>query len=106
MGPEGLPCCLCPARNGTLSRSALLVLLASGFMGFSRQLGSPEMVIIGRSITGLHSGRRCRAVHGPFLMAWSPTAHSPGAGDDFIYPMATGSVVRISMGQTGPPHWT
>uniref|UniRef100_A0A8C3U3G3 Major facilitator superfamily (MFS) profile domain-containing protein n=1 Tax=Catharus ustulatus TaxID=91951 RepID=A0A8C3U3G3_CATUS len=38
------------------SRSALLVLLAGGFMGFSRELGSPEMVIIGRSITGLHSG--------------------------------------------------
>ncbi|NXL41180.1 GTR9 protein, partial [Podilymbus podiceps] len=46
-------------RNGTLSRSALLVLLAGGFMGFSRELGSPEMVIIGRSITGLHSGRCC-----------------------------------------------
>uniref|UniRef100_A0A8C4TST7 Solute carrier family 2, facilitated glucose transporter member 5 n=1 Tax=Falco tinnunculus TaxID=100819 RepID=A0A8C4TST7_FALTI len=43
-------------RNGALSRSALLVLLASGFMGFSRELGSPEMVIVGRSITGLHSG--------------------------------------------------
>ncbi|KFW66532.1 Solute carrier family 2, facilitated glucose transporter member 9, partial [Pygoscelis adeliae] len=43
-------------RNGTLSRSALLILLAGGFMGFSRELGSPEMVIIGRSITGLHSG--------------------------------------------------
>uniref|UniRef100_A0A663MGT3 Major facilitator superfamily (MFS) profile domain-containing protein n=1 Tax=Athene cunicularia TaxID=194338 RepID=A0A663MGT3_ATHCN len=37
-------------------RSALLVLLAGGFMGFSRELRSPEMVIIGRSITGLHSG--------------------------------------------------
>ncbi|NXF00631.1 GTR9 protein, partial [Smithornis capensis] len=46
-------------RNGALSRSALLVLLAGGFMGFSRELGSPEMVIIGRSITGLHSGRLC-----------------------------------------------
>ncbi|NXS74229.1 GTR9 protein, partial [Pandion haliaetus] len=46
-------------RNGTLSRSALLVLLAGGFMGFSRELGSPEMVIVGRSITGLHSGRCC-----------------------------------------------
>ncbi|NXX07646.1 GTR9 protein, partial [Larus smithsonianus] len=56
-------------RKGTLSRSALLVLLAGGFMSFSRELGSPEMVIIGRSITGLHSGRCCRAVHGPFLMA-------------------------------------
>uniref|UniRef100_A0A8C0IF16 Solute carrier family 2, facilitated glucose transporter member 5 n=1 Tax=Bubo bubo TaxID=30461 RepID=A0A8C0IF16_BUBBB len=43
-------------RNGALSRSALLVLLASGFMGFSQELRSPEMVIIGRSITGLHSG--------------------------------------------------
>ncbi|KAF2987817.1 hypothetical protein EK904_011062 [Melospiza melodia maxima] len=42
-------------RNGALSRSALLVLLAGGFMGFSRELGSPEMVIIGRSITGIHS---------------------------------------------------
>ncbi|NXS14832.1 GTR9 protein, partial [Neodrepanis coruscans] len=48
-------------RNGALSRSALLVLLAGGFMGFSRELGSPEMVIIGRSITGLHSGRLCTA---------------------------------------------
>ncbi|NXE24893.1 GTR9 protein, partial [Ardeotis kori] len=59
-------------RNGTLSRSTLLVLLAGGFMGFSRELGSPEMVIIGRSITGLHSGRCCLgcvAVHGLFLMA-------------------------------------
>ncbi|XP_053928232.1 solute carrier family 2, facilitated glucose transporter member 9 isoform X2 [Cuculus canorus] len=43
-------------RNGALSRSALLVLLAGGFMGFSRELESPEMVIVGRSITGLHSG--------------------------------------------------
>ncbi|XP_029885669.1 solute carrier family 2, facilitated glucose transporter member 5-like isoform X2 [Aquila chrysaetos chrysaetos] len=43
-------------RNGALSRSTLLVLLAGGFMGFSRELGSPEMVIVGRSITGLHSG--------------------------------------------------
>ncbi|NXY49613.1 GTR9 protein, partial [Ceuthmochares aereus] len=46
-------------RNGALSRSALLVLLAGGFMGFSRELGSPEMVMVGRSITGLHSGRCC-----------------------------------------------
>uniref|UniRef100_A0A8C3U4I8 Solute carrier family 2, facilitated glucose transporter member 5 n=1 Tax=Catharus ustulatus TaxID=91951 RepID=A0A8C3U4I8_CATUS len=41
---------------GVLVEHALLVLLAGGFMGFSRELGSPEMVIIGRSITGLHSG--------------------------------------------------
>ncbi|XP_030909663.2 solute carrier family 2, facilitated glucose transporter member 5-like isoform X7 [Melopsittacus undulatus] len=43
-------------RNGALSRSSLLVLLAGGFMGFSRELESPEMVIIGRCITGIHSG--------------------------------------------------
>ncbi|NWH20893.1 GTR9 protein, partial [Grus americana] len=46
-------------RNGTLSRSVLFVLMAGGFMGFSRELGSPEMVIIGRSIMGLYSGRCC-----------------------------------------------
>ncbi|NWR47988.1 GTR9 protein, partial [Regulus satrapa] len=55
-------------RNGALSRSALLVLLAGGFMGFSRELGSPEMVIIGRSITGLHSG-------GCFLGCAQPLPH-------------------------------
>ncbi|NXX81707.1 GTR9 protein, partial [Urocolius indicus] len=43
-------------RKGALSRSALLILLATGLMGFSRELGSPEMLIIGRAITGLHSG--------------------------------------------------
>lgn len=43
-------------------------------MGFSRELGSPEMVIIGRSIMGLHSGR-CYLVCGTFLMAQSATAH-------------------------------
>ncbi|NXQ71806.1 GTR9 protein, partial [Quiscalus mexicanus] len=62
-------------RNGALSRSALLVLLAGGFMGFSRELGSPEMVIIGRSITGIHSGG-CTAPSSwlsplqPFLGGW------------------------------------
>ncbi|NWV37320.1 GTR9 protein, partial [Grantiella picta] len=53
-------------RNGALSRSALLVLLAGGFMGFSRELESPEMVIIGRSITGLHSGGCCLGCAQPF----------------------------------------
>ncbi|NXG68006.1 GTR9 protein, partial [Baryphthengus martii] len=80
-------------RNGTLSRSALLVLLAGGFMGFSRELASPEMVIIGRAITGLHSGRcslGCRAVQDSFLTAWPPSAHSQGTGGDYVFPMATG----------------
>uniref|UniRef100_A0A8C6Y4C2 Major facilitator superfamily (MFS) profile domain-containing protein n=1 Tax=Naja naja TaxID=35670 RepID=A0A8C6Y4C2_NAJNA len=35
-------------RNGTLIRSNFLVLLAGMLMGFSRYLGSPEMVILGR----------------------------------------------------------
>uniref|UniRef100_A0A674I556 Solute carrier family 2, facilitated glucose transporter member 9-like n=1 Tax=Terrapene triunguis TaxID=2587831 RepID=A0A674I556_9SAUR len=36
--------------------STLLVFLASALMGFSRYLASPEMVIVGRFVTGLHSG--------------------------------------------------
>ncbi|KAJ7325129.1 hypothetical protein JRQ81_018149 [Phrynocephalus forsythii] len=43
-------------RNGTLVRSNLLVLFAGMLMGFSRYLESPEMVIFGRFITGVHSG--------------------------------------------------
>ncbi|XP_053160833.1 solute carrier family 2, facilitated glucose transporter member 5-like [Hemicordylus capensis] len=43
-------------RNGTLVRSNLLVFLAGMLMGFSRYFESPEMVIIGRFITGIHSG--------------------------------------------------
>lgn len=65
IGLEGLPHCLCSPRRGTLSRSSLLVLLAGGFMGFSRELGSPEMVIIGRSITGLHAGG-CHPGYSPY----------------------------------------
>ncbi|XP_048362111.1 solute carrier family 2, facilitated glucose transporter member 9-like [Sphaerodactylus townsendi] len=43
-------------RNGTLIRSNLLVFLAGVLMGLSRYVESPEMVIIGRFITGVHSG--------------------------------------------------
>nr|XP_034989884.1 solute carrier family 2, facilitated glucose transporter member 9-like [Zootoca vivipara] len=43
-------------RNGTLVRSNILVFLAGMLMGFSRYLESPEMVIFGRFITGVHSG--------------------------------------------------
>ncbi|NXR97196.1 GTR9 protein, partial [Hypocryptadius cinnamomeus] len=73
-------------RNGALSRSALLVLLAGGFMGSSRELGSPEMVIIGRSITGIHSG-------GCFLGCAQPLPHGSGGGEGFVFP--TGSVEGI-----------
>ncbi|NXH88913.1 GTR9 protein, partial [Edolisoma coerulescens] len=65
-------------RNGALSRSALLVLLAGGFMGFSRELGSPEMVIIGRSITGLHSGGCCPGCAQPLPHGSGPYSHSQG----------------------------
>lgn len=37
--------------------SAVLVFVAGALMGFSRICGSPEMVIIGRFITGIHSGK-------------------------------------------------
>ncbi|XP_073669633.1 solute carrier family 2, facilitated glucose transporter member 5-like isoform X2 [Paramisgurnus dabryanus] len=43
-------------RKGTLIRSTVLVFVGGGLMGFSRLCGSPEMIIIGRFITGIHSG--------------------------------------------------
>ncbi|XP_069835141.1 solute carrier family 2, facilitated glucose transporter member 9-like isoform X2 [Dendropsophus ebraccatus] len=43
-------------RKGTIIKSSPLVFIAGTLMGSSRILGSPEMVIIGRFITGIHSG--------------------------------------------------
>ncbi|XP_073718418.1 solute carrier family 2, facilitated glucose transporter member 9-like [Misgurnus anguillicaudatus] len=43
-------------RKGTLIRSTVLVFVGGGLMGFSRLCGSPEIIIIGRFITGIHSG--------------------------------------------------
>uniref|UniRef100_A0A673GYR9 Solute carrier family 2, facilitated glucose transporter member 5 n=1 Tax=Sinocyclocheilus rhinocerous TaxID=307959 RepID=A0A673GYR9_9TELE len=43
-------------RRGTLVHSTVLVFIAGGLMGFSRLCGSPEMIIIGRFIIGIHSG--------------------------------------------------
>ncbi|XP_069467740.1 solute carrier family 2, facilitated glucose transporter member 9-like [Ambystoma mexicanum] len=43
-------------RRGTVVNSAPLVFLAGALMGFSRILESPEMIIVGRFITGIHSG--------------------------------------------------
>nr|XP_023997629.1 solute carrier family 2, facilitated glucose transporter member 5-like [Salvelinus alpinus] len=43
-------------RKGTLVRITCLVFIAGAFMGFSRTFGSPEMIIVGRFITGVHSG--------------------------------------------------
>ncbi|XP_076839322.1 solute carrier family 2 member 15b [Brachyhypopomus gauderio] len=43
-------------RRGTLVKSSALVFVGSGLMGFSRMFGVPEMIIIGRFITGMHSG--------------------------------------------------
>ncbi|KAI9536284.1 hypothetical protein NQZ68_034841 [Dissostichus eleginoides] len=45
-------------RKGTLVNTTVLVFIASTLMGFSRICGSPEMVIIGRFITGIHSEDR------------------------------------------------
>ncbi|XP_073411902.1 solute carrier family 2, facilitated glucose transporter member 9-like isoform X2 [Dendrobates tinctorius] len=43
-------------RKGTVIKSSPLVFTAGALMGFSRIAGSPEMVILGRFITGIHSG--------------------------------------------------
>ncbi|XP_048406791.2 solute carrier family 2, facilitated glucose transporter member 5-like [Stegostoma tigrinum] len=43
-------------QKGTLVYSTLLMLLGGLLMGFSRVLHSPEMVILGRFMTGIHSG--------------------------------------------------
>ncbi|GAA6066151.1 solute carrier family 2 member 15b, partial [Tachysurus ichikawai] len=43
-------------RRGTLVKSTVLVFVAGGLMGLSRHVGVPEMIIIGRFITGIHSG--------------------------------------------------
>ncbi|KAG8435379.1 hypothetical protein GDO86_013364 [Hymenochirus boettgeri] len=43
-------------RKGTVVKSSVLVFLGGGLMGLSRIFASPEMVIVGRFITGIHSG--------------------------------------------------
>ncbi|XP_077470195.1 solute carrier family 2 member 15a isoform X3 [Stigmatopora argus] len=43
-------------RKGTVVKTTVLVFIAGSLMGFSRSCGSPEMVILGRFITGIHSG--------------------------------------------------
>ncbi|KAJ8250333.1 hypothetical protein COCON_G00222550 [Conger conger] len=43
-------------RKGTVLNSTVLVFIAGSLMGFSRICNSPEMVIFGRFITGIHSG--------------------------------------------------
>uniref|UniRef100_A0AAQ4Q3U0 Solute carrier family 2, facilitated glucose transporter member 5 n=1 Tax=Gasterosteus aculeatus aculeatus TaxID=481459 RepID=A0AAQ4Q3U0_GASAC len=43
-------------RKGTVVNTTVLVFIASLLMGFSRICGSPEMIIVGRFITGIHSG--------------------------------------------------
>ncbi|KPP56171.1 hypothetical protein Z043_126260, partial [Scleropages formosus] len=47
-------------RKGTVVNSSVLVFIAGSLMGLSRICGSPEMVILGRFITGIHSGNRNR----------------------------------------------
>uniref|UniRef100_A0A3Q3W6F5 Major facilitator superfamily (MFS) profile domain-containing protein n=1 Tax=Mola mola TaxID=94237 RepID=A0A3Q3W6F5_MOLML len=43
-------------RKGTLVRATVLVFIGGALMGFSRWCRMPAMVIIGRFITGIHSG--------------------------------------------------
>lgn len=49
-------------RKGTLVRATVLVFIGGALMGFSRACRMPAMVIIGRFITGVHSGE-----HASFL---------------------------------------
>lgn len=49
-------CMFLICRRGTLVHSTFLVFIAGVLMGFSRLCGSPEMIIIGRFIIGIHSG--------------------------------------------------
>lgn len=48
---------VCSHRKGTLVRATVLVFVGGALMGFSRACRMPAMVIIGRFITGVHSGR-------------------------------------------------
>ncbi|KAJ8402734.1 hypothetical protein AAFF_G00364060 [Aldrovandia affinis] len=43
-------------RKGTVVNTTVLVFIAGSLMGFSRICNSPEMVIFGRFVTGIHSG--------------------------------------------------
>ncbi|KAI3352866.1 hypothetical protein L3Q82_019435 [Scortum barcoo] len=43
-------------RKGTLVRATLLVFVGAALMGFSRACKMPGMVILGRFVTGIHSG--------------------------------------------------
>ncbi|XP_028264390.1 solute carrier family 2 member 15b [Parambassis ranga] len=43
-------------RKGTLVRATVLVFIGGTMMGFSRMCRFPAMVIVGRFITGIHSG--------------------------------------------------
>ena len=49
-------------RKGTVVNSTVLVFIAGSLMGFSRICGSPEMIIFGRFVTGIHSG--IELIHG------------------------------------------
>ena len=43
-------------RKGTLVRITVLVFIGGALMGFSRACKMPAMVILGRFVTGVHSG--------------------------------------------------
>lgn len=49
--------CVFKHRKGTLVRTTVLVFIGGCLMGFSRACRMPAMVIIGRFITGIHSGK-------------------------------------------------
>lgn len=55
LSKDGFP--VCTNRKGTLVKSSVLVFIGGALMAFSRRCRLPSMVILGRYITGIHSGR-------------------------------------------------
>lgn len=65
--------CLRIFRKGTVVNTSMLVFIAGSLMGFSRICGSPEMVIFGRFITGIHSGSHTSTHTSAWIPHWCAT---------------------------------
>lgn len=88
---------VCFCRKGTVVNSTVLVFLAASFMGFSRICSSPEMVIFGRFVTGIHSGmsQLKKSMYSKVRHEWTlicfPHLHLPGISLSVV-PMYLGEI--------------
>ncbi|XP_037530204.1 solute carrier family 2, facilitated glucose transporter member 9-like [Nematolebias whitei] len=55
--------------KGTVVKTSVLVFIAGSLMGFSKICGSPEMVILGRFITGIHSEQLQKEEYWPLFLS-------------------------------------